>query len=504
MPATSRHTRGLLGVKQDRQPTKNKTKILLARTPSLVPEETGLEMRHTSVSCVSGSFFFPKQPHVRCTMGDAKPLSLPQRESSLASSSSCCCFFHTPLAYQQWSWFRVVLLMLLVVGRSVSSFAPRQFPSPGRCCVSGSRSNQLSWIPFPNHSTIGSRISRVMSSSSSEAITQRLLEVPTVPLRNGMAHPLIGFGTYKVGVIPASASSAVAAGTTDVPEQRNAQDCIADALTAGYRFLECSEFYGNQVQVGQAMAASGIPRDQLFVCSKVWTTTIEQGADAIQAQLQSTLQALQTDYLDLYLIHWPVPGHHVAAYKILIQLRNQGLIKGIGVSNYAWEDYVELKKDPDIGDDDLPLVNQIEINPFLYRSKTIGLFQQEGVVLQAYRSLRNGKAMQDPLLQSIAAKYPLSKDNDTSSTRTVAQILGRWCIQHGFCHTPKSLQPSRMVENANILDFTLSEEDMHVLDTQFTTPETIAEFRDLYRKCVNRDTSKDGTLEGVKMEITET
>ncbi|KAL7563126.1 hypothetical protein ACA910_012307 [Epithemia clementina (nom. ined.)] len=340
-----------------------------------------------------------------------------------------------------------------------------------------------------------------MSSSSSpsdSAITERLLKVPTVSLRNGMAHPLVGFGTYKVGFIPASATGAVESGQSGKAKERSAEECVSDALKLGYRFLECAEFYGNQEEVGKAIAASGIPRNDLFLCSKVWTTTIEQGPEAIKSHLQSTLKALQTEYLDLYLVHWPVPVHHVTAYKALIELRNQGLIKGIGVSNYAWEDYLELKNDPDIAPEDLPLVNQIEINPFLYRSKTIGLFQQDGVVLQAYRSLRNGKAMDDPLLKSIAAQY----DGD-GGHRTVAQILGRWCIQHGFVHTPKSVKPERMLENANILDFELSPEHMQQLDTQLTTLENVQAFVELYRKCVNRDTTKDGSMEGVKMTITE-
>jgi len=305
-----------------------------------------------------------------------------------------------------------------------------------------------------------------------------------------MAHPAIAFGTYKVGVIPASASSAVAGDSS--PEQRSAMDCVADALKTGYRALECAEFYGNEAEVGKAIAESGIPREELFLCSKVWTTTIERGAEAVRSQLKASLDALQTSYLDLYLIHWPVPVHHVSAYKTLIELKKEGLIKGIGVSNYAWEDYLELKAQPDIAREDLPLVNQIEINPFLYRPKTIANFEKEGVVMQSYRSLRDGKAMDDATLKSIAAEYP---------GRTVAQILGRWCVQHGFVYMPKSIKPERMMENANVLDFSLSEEHMKTLDG-LTTADNLHKFFELYQKCVNRDTSKDGTKDGVKTYIT--
>jgi len=330
------------------------------------------------------------------------------------------------------------------------------------------------------------------------AIKDALLNCPTIPLRNGLRHPAIGFGTYKVGFMPASASEAVASSSTTTNDkttkkERTAYECVSDALATGYRFLECAQFYGNEAAVGQAVADSKIPRQDLFLCSKVWTTTVEQGPEAIKAQLEQTLTDLQTDYLDLYLVHWPVPGHHVTAYKTLLKLRDQGKIKGVGVSNYAWEDYLELKNDPDITDnaDDLPVVNQIEINPFLYRKNTISKLQQDGCVLQSYRSLRDGKAMEHPVLLDMASRYH----------KTVAQLLGRWCVQHGFVYTPKSVQTARMVENAAVFDFEIREKDMAQLDG-LTTPENLMAFRDLYRKCVNRDTSKDGTLDGVKMDIT--
>jgi diketogulonate reductase-like aldo/keto reductase len=191
------------------------------------------------------------------------------------------------------------------------------------------------------------------------------------------------------------------------------------------------------------------------------------------------------------LIHWPVPGKHVQAYQTLEQLQQEGKIRGIGVSNYAWEDYLELK-DVSTGITQLPYVNQIEINPFLYRKNTIKKFVEDGVVLQSYRSLRDGKAFDHDVLKSIAA----------ANDKTPAQILGRWCIQKGFIYVPKSVKKERMIENAQVFDFELSNEDMDQLDS-LTTPEAIETYVELYRKCVNRDTSKDGTLDGVKMDITK-
>lgn len=319
-----------------------------------------------------------------------------------------------------------------------------------------------------------------------------LFSCPTLPLYDNTPHPAIGFGTYKVGYIPPSASSAVVSSasttTTTVTTQRTAQECVSDALSVGYRFLECAEFYGNEEQVGKAIQSSGIDRKDLFLCSKVWTTTMEQGPGAIRDQLEKTLRDLGTDYLDLYLIHWPVPGKHVEAYKTLEGLQAEGKIRNIGVSNYAVEDYKELM---DQGVKVKPAVNQIEINPFLYRKNTIDFFQKEGVVLQSYRSLRDGKAFDDPTIVKIAKAHG----------RTPAQVLGRWCVQKGFIYIPKSVKKERMIENAQVFDFELEEEEMKELDG-LTTPEAIATFEGLYRKCVNRDTSKDGTLEGVKMDIT--
>lgn len=326
-----------------------------------------------------------------------------------------------------------------------------------------------------------------MSSSTCSSDKEALLSCPKIRLNNGQDHPAIGFGTYKVGFIPASASSTTSGQSTTV--DRTAKDCVKDALESGYRFLECAQFYNNEAEVGEAINSSGIPRDELFLCSKVWTSTIEKGPDAIRAQVKQTLEDLKTDYLDLYLIHWPVPGKHVEAYLTLQELHKEGVIRGIGLSNYAVEDYLEIKASSDFSI--VPTVNQIEINPFLYRKNTIEFFKGEGIVLQSYRSLRDGKAFSHPTLVKYAEMYQ----------KSTAQILGRWCVQHGFVYMPKTVNKSRMVENAKVFDFALTEDQMKELD-DLTTPDALITFRDLYRKCVNRDTSKDGTMEGVKMEIT--
>ena len=328
------------------------------------------------------------------------------------------------------------------------------------------------------------------SHSDIYALYDMFFSLPSFPSFLPTYSLFIILGTYKVGFIPASASAAVANEIPkDAEKERTAEECVLDALNVGYRFLECAEFYGNEKEVGKAIAKSGVKRDDLFICSKVWTTTIEKGPVAIEQQLEQTLTDLGTEYLDLYLIHWPVPGKHVDAYKTLEKLQAKGKIRGIGVSNYAWEDYVELKEN---GITQLPLVNQIEINPFLYRKNTITKFQNDGVILQSYRSLRDGKAMDNPTLLDMAKKY----------NKSAAQILGKWCVQKGFIYMPKSVKKERMIENSLVFDFTLDDADMETLDS-LTTSDAFDTFETLYRKCVNRDTTKDGTLDGVKMDITK-
>ena len=314
------------------------------------------------------------------------------------------------------------------------------------------------------------------------------MTVPTLTLNDGTSHPVMGYGTYKVGFMPASAS-AVAAGSEAAETAVSAAECVEQALAAGYRFLDCAEFYGNEAEVGRAIAASGVPRSELYLASKVWTTTIHKGVSAVRAQVEKTLADLGVEHLDLCCIHWPVPGKHVAAYKALEAARADGLVRSVGLSNYAVEDFEELMAPG--GATLTPAVNQIEINPFLYRKRTIDFFQSRGVMLQSYRSLRDGKAFEDPTVRGVAAKHGVS----------AAQVLGRWCVQHGFIYIPKSVKAERMAENKRVLDWALDEEDMVALDA-LTTPAALAKFRELYEKCVLRDTPDAGRAELVRSDLT--
>jgi diketogulonate reductase-like aldo/keto reductase len=182
-----------------------------------------------------------------------------------------------------------------------------------------------------------------------------------------------------------------------------------------------------------------------------------------------------------------VPKKHVEAWKVLEKLKEEGKVKSIGLSNYTIEDYKELKAVANVP----PSINQIEVNPFLYRKKTIEYFQKEGVAIQAYRPLRQGKEMQHPKIVELAAKYG----------RTSSQILGRWLIQKQIIYIPKSEKVERMKENATVTDFEMSADDMSQLD-RLTIPAALEDFKVLYEKCVVRDTPLEATKEGIKKNIT--
>ena len=227
-------------------------------------------------------------------------------------------------------------------------------------------------------------------------------------------------------------------------------------------------------------------RKNLFLISKVWNDKIYEGEAAIRNQVDQTLMDLGVDYIDLYLVHWPVPGKHVIAYQVLEALYKEGKLKSIGLSNYTIEDYEDLKPHISIP----PVVNQFEINPFLNREITISYFQREHIALQSYRALRQGKGYDNPIVSDIAKKH-----NKTSS-----QVLGRWCIQQNIIVLAKSEKQLRMAENLDIFDFTLTGEDMMLLHT-LTTETTLAVFKDLYEKCIIRDTPLQG---GEKLQRTFT
>ena len=305
------------------------------------------------------------------------------------------------------------------------------------------------------------------------------MEIPRVILDAAGANvssPQLAYGTYKVGVVPVSSSE----GAAEPP--RGTREVIHDALAAGYRCLDCAEFYANEADVGAALEESGIARDELFLISKVWNDTVYAGSDAVKARVRRCAKDLRTPYIDLFLVHWPVPGKHIAAYKALEELQAEGLVKAIGVANYTVEDLAALMKDDATRRP--PAVNQIEINPFLYRQNTIAAFEACGVQMQSYRALRQCKELGNPLLVELAAKY---------APHTAAQVLGRWCVQKGFVCIAKTETVARMAENADVFDWVIDDADMARLDA-LTTRENIATYEELYFKCIVRDTPLAGSL----------
>ena len=312
------------------------------------------------------------------------------------------------------------------------------------------------------------RMKRIESHLTSSNI---LSDIPKIKLNDGKSMPLIGYGTYKVGFVPSSATGSVG---VDSGSADDAEDIVKEALHVGYRFLDCAQFYGNERAIGRAIRDSGIKRSDIYLTSKVWNDTIYRGPNAVRAQVLRSLSDLGTDYLDLYLIHWPVPNKHVDAYKMLVELQREGKIRSVGVSNYTIEDFKELQA---AGVEVVPAVNQIEVNPWLYRRNTVAFFQKHGVLIQAYRALRQGKEFENPLIQRLSRRLK----------RSPSQILGRWCIQNRIAYLAKTTKRARMLENAQIFDFALTQEDMIALGG-LTTPENLAAFRELYFKCVVRDT----------------
>jgi diketogulonate reductase-like aldo/keto reductase len=311
-----------------------------------------------------------------------------------------------------------------------------------------------------------------------------LASIPSRQMASGWPHPLLMFGCYKVGVIPASSAPSDAIAT------RPAGEVIADALKAGYRAFDCAGFYGNEKEIGEAIARSGIPRWELFFVSKVWTSPVCEGREAVKEAVRKTLMDLQISYLDAALVHWPVPkGKHVEAYKALEELYKEGRIRTLGISNYTIEDYEELEA---AGISVKPSIAQLEISPWLYRPKTLDFFASKGMVLESYRTLKQGKGLSDPRVTAIATKHG----------KTPAQVVGRWCIQHGFAFMPKSQTPERMVENADVFGWELEESEMEALDWM-TEPEAKKEWRRLYDLGVVRDTPFEGILDVVARSVTE-
>ena len=226
---------------------------------------------------------------------------------------------------------------------------------------------------------------------------------------------------------------------------------VAWALEAGYRLIDTAAMYGNEEAVGEAVRASGIPREEVVVTTKLWFT--DHGFEAAQAAARRSQAKLGLGPIDLYLIHWPranSPDDRLASWRALEQLRRDGIVRTVGVSNYAIRHLDELAAHSDL----LPSVNQVEFHPFVYDPELIGYAERHRIVLEAYSPLTRARKLEDPRLAEVARAHH----------RSAAQVLLRWGLQHGLVVLPKSVHEQRIRENSALYDFTLAPAEMAALD----------------------------------------
>lgn len=226
------------------------------------------------------------------------------------------------------------------------------------------------------------------------------------------------------------------------------RSAVAEALQVGYRHVDTARIYGNEADVGAAIRDSGVPRSEVFVTTKLWNA--DHGYDRARAAFDASLQRLGLDYMDLYLLHWPVPGQRLQSWRALEELFKEKRARAIGVSNFLVPHLLELTRASEV----VPAVNQIELTPFLQRRETVALCEQLGIVVEAYSPLTHGKRLSDPTVKVIAEDL----------NRSPAQVMLRWGIQRGTVVLPKSVTPARIVENASLFDFTLDAKAMAQLD----------------------------------------
>jgi diketogulonate reductase-like aldo/keto reductase len=252
----------------------------------------------------------------------------------------------------------------------------------------------------------------------------------TIPLNTGASIPRIGLGVFQ----------AKAGGET--------RAAVRSALTLGYRHIDTAKIYGNERDVGQAIAESGIPREEIFVTTKLWNS--DHGYETTLRACRESLTKLGLSYLDLYLIHWPVPEARRETWRAMLKLQEEGLCRAVGVSNYMIRHLEEVLSSSPV----VPAVNQVELSPFLYRKELIDFCNARGIVVEAYSPLTKGRRLGHPAIVAAAKKYG----------RTPAQILIRWALEHGLVVLPKSTKPERIRENAAVFDFEIEAEDLRILD----------------------------------------
>ncbi len=256
------------------------------------------------------------------------------------------------------------------------------------------------------------------------------LSTTVLSLSSGASIPQVGLGVWQS------------------PQGAATRDAVSAALRAGYRHVDTARVYRNEADVGAAVLDSGVPRSEVFVTTKLWND--DHGYDAALRAFDKSLERLGLDYVDLYLVHWPVQGKRLNTWRAFEKLFEDKRARSIGVSNYLVRHLEELMAKANHP----PAVNQIELHPFLQRRDTVTLCKSLGIVLEAYSPLTRGEKLDHPEVVAIARE----------TKRTAAQVLLRWGVQHGFVVLPKSVREERIVENGGLFDFSLSPAQMDRLD----------------------------------------
>lgn len=249
-------------------------------------------------------------------------------------------------------------------------------------------------------------------------------------LNNGVEIPVLGLGTYKA-------------------HGESLQKAILWATEAGYRHIDTAKAYDNEKDVGEAIKKCGVPRDELFITTKLWND--DHGYDKALKAIDQSLRNLQLDYVDLYLIHWPVSGRRVETWKAMKAILEKGKARAIGVSNFMSPHIREILEETDI----VPAVDQVEFTPYLYRKELHSYCESKGIKVEAWSPLTRGVKFNDSSLVKIADNYGKSP----------AQVLIRWNLQHQNIVIPKSEKKEHIIDNSKVFDFNISNEDMEKLDS---------------------------------------